>query len=142
PGGSGQGGRRYVIKGGSVMTMDGGEYAQADVVVEGKKIVAVGPGAGAGVGGPVIDATERIVMPGFIDTHHHQFETALRSFLADGVLILDGNTAPGPNGCLGKAPTPTINPFSSASRRSTGRRMSISTSCSAGSPNSTMASPR
>ena len=29
-------------------------------------------------------------MPGFIDTHHHQFETALRSFLADGVLINDG----------------------------------------------------
>ena len=30
-------------------------------------------------------------MPGFIDTHHHQFETALRSFLADGVLINDGS---------------------------------------------------
>jgi cytosine/adenosine deaminase-related metal-dependent hydrolase len=30
-------------------------------------------------------------MPGFIDTHHHQFETVLRSFLADGVLINDGS---------------------------------------------------
>jgi 5-methylthioadenosine/S-adenosylhomocysteine deaminase len=39
----------------------------------------------------VIDARGRIVMPGFIDTHHHQFETALRSFLADGVLINDGS---------------------------------------------------
>ncbi len=29
-------------------------------------------------------------MPGFIDGHHHQFETALRSFLADGILINDG----------------------------------------------------
>ena len=29
-------------------------------------------------------------MPGFIDTHHHQFETALRSFLADGLLFNDG----------------------------------------------------
>ena len=36
----------------------------------------------------------RIVMPGFIDTHHHQFETALRSFLADGVLINDGSGSP------------------------------------------------
>jgi len=33
-------------------------------------------------------------MPGFIDTHHHQFETALRSFLADGVLITDGSGTP------------------------------------------------
>ena len=32
-------------------------------------------------------------MPGFIDTHHHLFETALRSFLADGLLFddLDAN---------------------------------------------------
>lgn len=29
-------------------------------------------------------------MPGFADTHHHQFETALRSFLADGLLFNDG----------------------------------------------------
>jgi 5-methylthioadenosine/S-adenosylhomocysteine deaminase len=94
PGGSGLPGRRYVIRGGAVMTMDGGEWPEADVVVEGKKIVAVGPNIGAGFGGQVIDATDRIVMPGFIDTHHHQFETALRSFLADGVLILDGDNAP------------------------------------------------
>jgi len=39
----------------------------------------------------MIDATGCIVMPGFIDTHHHQFETVLRSFLADGVLINDGS---------------------------------------------------
>ena len=38
----------------------------------------------------MIDASGKIVMPGFIDTHHHQFETALRSFLADGLLFNDG----------------------------------------------------
>ena len=96
---SGRNGRRYVIRGGAVMSMDRGRrLPAADVLVEGKKIVAVGPNAGAGFGGEVIDATGRIVMPGFIDTHHHQFETALRSFLADGVLILDGDTAGGSNG--------------------------------------------
>src|SRR5215468_3970156 len=26
------------------------------------------------------------VMPGFVDTHHHQYETILRGILADGVL--------------------------------------------------------
>jgi 5-methylthioadenosine/S-adenosylhomocysteine deaminase len=89
---SGQRGRRYVIRGGAVMSMDPkvGNFAKADVLVEGKKIVAVGPNLHAG-GAAEIDARGRVVMPGFIDTHHHQFETALRSFLANGVLINDGS---------------------------------------------------
>src|SRR6516165_4794707 len=85
-------GRRYIIRGGSVMSLDPqiGDFPQADVLVEGKTIRAVGPNLQAG-DVAVIDATGRIVMPGFIDTHHHQFETVLRSFLADGVLINDGS---------------------------------------------------
>ena len=85
-------GRRYVIRGGMVMSMDPavGHFVQADVLVEGKTILAIAPHVPAGTA-DVIDASGRIVMPGFIDTHHHQFETALRSFLADGVLISDPN---------------------------------------------------
>jgi len=92
---SGRAGRRYVIRGGSVMSMDPkvGDFPEADVLVQGKTIVAVGPNLSAGAA-DVIDARGRIVMPGFIDTHHHQFETALRSFLADGVLINDGSGSP------------------------------------------------
>ncbi len=95
PEATGRPGRRYVIRGGSVMSMDPkvGDFVQADVLVEGKKILAVGSNLGAGDAG-VIDAHGRIVMPGFIDTHHHQFETVLRSFLADGVLINDGSGTP------------------------------------------------
>ena len=87
---TGRPGRRYVIRNGAVMSMDPsvGNFAKADVMIEGRKIVAIGPNLPPG-GGTQIDATGRIVMPGFIDTHHHQFETALRSFLADGVLIND-----------------------------------------------------
>ncbi|MES2362829.1 MAG: amidohydrolase family protein [Pseudomonadota bacterium] len=90
---SGGAGRRYIIRGGAVMSMDPkvGDFAEADVLVEGKKIVAVGHKLQAG-GAAVIDARGRIVMPGFIDTHHHQFETALRSFLADGLLGADGKS--------------------------------------------------
>jgi len=95
PADSGKPGRRYVIRGGSVMSMDPkvGNFPQADIMIEGNKIVAIGPNLSPG-GGTQIDATGRIVMPGFIDTHHHQFETALRSFLADGVLITDGSGTP------------------------------------------------
>ena len=92
---SGRPGRRYVIRGGAVMSMDPnvGNFPKADIMIEGKTIVAIGPNLPAG-GGTQIDASGRIVMPGFIDTHHHQFETALRSFLADGVLINDLSGSP------------------------------------------------
>ncbi len=95
PQNTGRPARRYVICGGSVMSMDPrvGDFAEADVLVEGKTILAVRPNLAAGTA-DVIDARGRIVMPGFIDTHHHQFETALRSFLADGVLINDGSGTP------------------------------------------------
>src|SRR5437016_5564619 len=95
PENTGRPGRRYVIRGGSVMSMDPkvGDFAVADVLVQGKTILSVGPNLAAGTA-EVIDARGRIVMPGFIDTHHHQFETALRSFLADGVLINDGSGSP------------------------------------------------
>jgi 5-methylthioadenosine/S-adenosylhomocysteine deaminase len=94
PEGSGRPGRRYVIRNGSVMSMDPqvGDFARGDVLVEGKRILAVGQNLQAG-NAAVIDARGRIVMPGFIDTHHHQFETAIRSFLPDGILINDGTPA-------------------------------------------------
>src|SRR5712691_5634862 len=78
PADSGQPGRRYVIRGGAVMSMDPkvGDFAKGDILVDGNKIRAIGRNLGAG-DADVIDATGRIVMPGFIDTHHHQFETAL-----------------------------------------------------------------
>jgi 5-methylthioadenosine/S-adenosylhomocysteine deaminase len=95
PNDSGRRGRRYIIRGGAVMSMDPqvGNFPQADVLVEGKNILAVGPNLHAS-GADELDARGRIVMPGFIDTHHHQFETALRSFLADGVLINDLSGSP------------------------------------------------
>jgi len=91
PEGSGQDGRRLLIKGGAVLSMDPavGDFAEADILIEGKKIVEIGPNLSASDAG-VVDAKGMIVMPGLIDTHHHQFETALRSFLADGLLMADG----------------------------------------------------
>ncbi|WP_439154309.1 amidohydrolase family protein [Yoonia sp.] len=91
PEGLGTPGRRVLIKGGAVMSMDDavGNFAVGDVLIEGKQIVQVG----ASIDAPdavVIDAAGKIVMPGFVDTHHHQFETALRSQLANGILVNDG----------------------------------------------------
>lgn len=91
PEGIGAPGRRTLIKGGAVLSVDPqvGNFPVGDVLIEDGKIVSVG----ATIDAPdaaVIDAAGKIVMPGFIDTHHHQFETALRSQLAHGILINDG----------------------------------------------------
>jgi len=91
PAWSGEDGRKLLIKGGHVLSMDPkvGDFAGGDVLVSGRKIEAVGKDLKAG-DAAVIDATGMIVIPGFVDTHHHQFETALRGFLADCILINDG----------------------------------------------------
>ncbi|MGI5519897.1 amidohydrolase family protein [Micromonospora sp. CA-259024] len=88
-------GRRYVIRGGTVLSMNpaAGDFETADVLVEGKSIVAIGPELDTG-DAEVIDARGRIVVPGFVDTHHHLFETALRSFLPDALLFNDGSGTP------------------------------------------------
>ena len=93
---SGRPGRRYLIRGGSIMSMDPqvGNLVRGDVLVEGKRILAIGPNLSAG-GADVIDARGRIVMPGFIDTHHHQAWTAIRSSIPDSILIDDGTGTPG-----------------------------------------------
>ena len=91
PDGIGQPGRRTLIKGGYVMSMDAevGDFAPGDVLLEGDRIVEVAAQIEA-EDAAVIDARGRVVMPGFVDTHLHQFETGLRSFLADGILVDDG----------------------------------------------------
>jgi 5-methylthioadenosine/S-adenosylhomocysteine deaminase len=83
--------RRLLIKGGAVMSMDPavGNFETGDVLIEGSKIVELG----ASIDAPdaaVIDAKGKIVIPGFVDTHHHQFETAMRGALANAILINDG----------------------------------------------------
>ena len=62
---------RTLIRGGVVLSLDPavGDFEEADVLIEGKTIVAVERGIVADA--KVIDASRMIVVPGFIDTHHH-----------------------------------------------------------------------
>lgn len=91
---SGRTGTRYVLRHGIVLSMDPtvGDFMDADVLIEGTRIVAVGPGLDAG-DTPQVDASGMIVVPGFVDTHHHQFETALRSTLPDALLFPTDDTS-------------------------------------------------
>lgn len=75
---------RVLIKGGTVLSLDRtvGDFANADVLVEGDRIVRVGPGLTA-TDAEVIDASGMIVMPGFVDTHRHIWEGVLRNIGTD-----------------------------------------------------------
>ena len=87
-------GRAILLKDGIVLSMDSqvGDFEKASVLIEGKKIVSVGPSIPAPPHALVVNAAGMIVMPGFVDTHHHQFETPLRSILSDGLLGTAGDT--------------------------------------------------
>jgi 5-methylthioadenosine/S-adenosylhomocysteine deaminase len=100
-------GGRVLIAGGRVLTLDPdlGDFEAADVLVEGSRIAAVGPGLRAdrqAADAEVVDAAGMIVMPGFVDTHRHMWQAALRNSLPDGLLddyvreVLGARAAYGP----------------------------------------------
>ena len=83
---------RTLIRGGTVLSLDAdvGDFATGDVLVEGDRILAVGPALSNGEV-ETIDATDMIVMPGFVDSHRHIWEGLLRNIGTD--VPLEGRTS-------------------------------------------------
>ncbi len=83
---------RTLIKGGIVLSLDPqiGDVVGGDVLIDGEKIVEVGPELEA-ADADVIDAAGMIVMPGFVDTHRHIWEGLLRNIGTD--VPLEGRTS-------------------------------------------------
>jgi cytosine/adenosine deaminase-related metal-dependent hydrolase len=79
---------RILIRNGIVLSQDPsiGELPRADVLVDGDRIAEVGPDIAA-ADAQVIDADGDIVIPGFIDTHRHTWETSIRTCAPDYALI-------------------------------------------------------
>jgi N-acyl-D-amino-acid deacylase len=65
-----------LLRGGTVIDGSGASRFDADVRIEGERIVAVGPNLEPR-GAVVIDASDRIVAPGFIDVHTHDDQIVL-----------------------------------------------------------------
>src|SRR4026208_2621899 len=77
---------RILLRGGQVITMDStiGDLDRADVLIEDDKIAAIEPSIDADA--EVVDVSGRIVIPGFIDTHRHTWEAAIRNCAPDATL--------------------------------------------------------
>jgi 5-methylthioadenosine/S-adenosylhomocysteine deaminase len=77
---------RTLIHGGHVLTVDPqlGNLPNADVLIEDGQIVAVEPNISADA--EVIEAEGFLVMPGFVDTHRHTWEAAIRGCAPNATL--------------------------------------------------------
>lgn len=86
---------KTLLKNGIVLTLDKkiGNFHQADVLIEGTKIAAVAPNLADAEGAEVIDASDMIVMPGFVDTHRHVWEGILRNIGTDLPLEGEANSS-------------------------------------------------
>ena len=96
-----------VIKGGTVVTAD--RTWQADVLIEGEKIAAIGQNL---KGDEVVDATDAYVIPGGIDPHTHlempfmgttaaeTFESGTFAAASGGTTMLVDFVLPGEDGSL------------------------------------------
>ncbi|MDK9495558.1 amidohydrolase family protein [Streptomyces katrae] len=86
-----QGGRTVLLRGASlVLTMDPalgggplGAVGNADVLMRDGAIAAVGPALRTPPGTWVVEVPGRLVMPGFVDTHNHLWQAAIRGGCTD-----------------------------------------------------------
>src|SRR3954447_11354590 len=79
--------KRTLIKGGTVITVDAelGDLPEADVLIEDGEIVAVAANL-AVEDAETIDASERLVLPGLVDTHRHTWQALFRNIASDWTL--------------------------------------------------------
>jgi cytosine/adenosine deaminase-related metal-dependent hydrolase len=75
---------RTLLAGGTIVSMDPavGDLARGDVLITDGVITEVAERIDA-PDADVVDATDRIVLPGFVDTHRHTWQTAFRGLGAD-----------------------------------------------------------
>ncbi|MFD2470857.1 amidohydrolase family protein [Amycolatopsis silviterrae] len=74
---------RTLLRGGMVVSLDPavGDFPRGDVLIEDGRIAAVG--TIGDVDAEIVDAKGKIVLPGFVDTHRHTWQTAFRGIGAD-----------------------------------------------------------
>ena len=79
---------KYLIRNATAVTIDEklGTIPNCDILIDNGVIAAVGPSLGDQTDAILIDGTNAIVSPGFVDTHRHTWQTQLRTVTTDYVL--------------------------------------------------------
>lgn len=70
--------RALLIRGGTIVPMDGHRWFAGDVLVSGARIAAAGPDLEPPPGCAVLDAHNALVLPGFVQTHVHVVQSLAR----------------------------------------------------------------
>lgn len=61
--------------------------SKQDILIRDGKIAKIGTDLGTSNGLEVIDCTDKIISPGFVDTHHHGWQTQLKGRHANESLL-------------------------------------------------------
>lgn len=79
-----------LLKGGMVLVHDEQDHVhslKSDLLIEGNTISRIEADIAAPNDTQVIDCVDKILTPGFIDTHHHVWQTLLKGRHGDDLLL-------------------------------------------------------
>lgn len=79
-----------LLKGGTALVHDADDHvhgSRVDILIEGNKISKIEPNIDVADGIEVLDCTDKLISPGFIDTHHHVWQTQLKGRHSDELLL-------------------------------------------------------
>ena len=80
---------QFLLQNGTVLIHDQNEDVKAvrtDILIKSNKIAKIGTGIST-PDATVIDCTDKVISPGFIDTHHHVWQTQLKGRHANHTLM-------------------------------------------------------
>ncbi|KAM0360391.1 hypothetical protein ACHAP4_002468 [Fusarium culmorum] len=81
---------QLLLKGGTVLIHDDDDNVQAlerDILIEGNRIIKIASNIGDVTNAELIDCDSMIISPGFVDTHHHLWQTQLKGRHANELLL-------------------------------------------------------
>jgi cytosine/adenosine deaminase-related metal-dependent hydrolase len=79
-----------LLQGGTLLVHDDNDHVsaiEADVLIDGQYISKIAKGIKAPDKAKIVDCQNKILSPGFVNTHLHTWETQLKGRIEDGLLL-------------------------------------------------------